>query len=311
MLSRSQTARMPPLAAAVALALAMIATLPGCAAFMTPSHSMHLLGRTQPGSFCKTPSVISSMRRVKREPAVTALKMELLGKRFWLWNASEWAFDKFVALTQVVVFTLYGVIARLFESPYDEARLKAIRRRIAELRASREAQEPRNALDMMDVVWEVGAADEKDKRAMDLSESPSASRKSASGSTTLNSRGLSEDGNIEAPELNSRVAFGFALVSLPILAQLVSALSEDVYLKASANASIWIVGLVVFVDWAAGSPSGVATTVKRMLPVQVRRAFNFLNPRSVYFTEEGDRGRRQGGEGVVPRPVTTDSNGLW
>jgi len=44
---------MPLLAAAVALALAMIATLPGCAAFMTPSHSMHLLGRTQPGSFCK------------------------------------------------------------------------------------------------------------------------------------------------------------------------------------------------------------------------------------------------------------------
>jgi hypothetical protein len=30
-----------------------------------------------------------------------------------------------------------------------------------QLRASREAQEPRNALDMMDVVWEVGAADEK------------------------------------------------------------------------------------------------------------------------------------------------------
>lgn len=49
----------------------------------------------------QTPSVISNMRRVKREPAVTALKMELLGKRFWLWNASEWAFDKFVALTQV------------------------------------------------------------------------------------------------------------------------------------------------------------------------------------------------------------------
>jgi len=45
-----------------------------------------------------------------------------------------------------------------------------------QLRASREAQEPRNALDMMDVVWEVGAADEKDKRAMDLSESPSAVR---------------------------------------------------------------------------------------------------------------------------------------
>jgi len=46
------------------------------------------------------------------------------------------------------------------------------------------------------------------------------------------------------------------------------------------------------VDWAAGSPAGVATTVKRMLPVQVRKSVNFLNPRSVYFTEEGDRGRR-------------------
>ena len=60
----------------------------------------------------------------------------------------------------MVVFTLYGIIQRLFESPYDEQRLKAIRRRIAELRASREEQEPRNAVDMMDVVWEVGAAGE-------------------------------------------------------------------------------------------------------------------------------------------------------
>jgi hypothetical protein len=36
---------------------------------------------------------------------------------------------------QVVIFTLYGFIARLLESPYDESRLKAIRRRIAEVRA--------------------------------------------------------------------------------------------------------------------------------------------------------------------------------
>ena len=61
-------------------------------------------------------------------------------------------------LKQVVVFTLYGLVQRLFESPYDEDRLKAIRRRIAELRASREEQAPTNAVDMMDVVWEVGAA---------------------------------------------------------------------------------------------------------------------------------------------------------
>lgn len=277
---------MPLLAAA---ALAAIA-LPGGAAFMTPSHSMQLRGAcTQPGAFCKAPPVISSMKRVRKAPAVAALKMELIGKRFWLWNASEWMFDKFVALTQVVVFTLYGVIARLFESPYDEARLKAIRRRIAELRASREAQEPRNALDMMDVVWEVGAADGKDKSAKDsdLDSSAMGRKSQRTGSTNGGaSRGLSDEGNINAPELNSRIAFGFSLVSFPILMQIASILSVDPYIKASADASIWLVLLVVFVDWAAGSPAGVATTVKRMLPVQVRKSVNFLNPRTTKEFEQ-------------------------
>ena len=74
--------------------------------------------------------------------------------------ARQSCLDRGVIAWQVVVFTLYGIIQRLFESPYDEQRLKAIRRRIAELRASREEQEPRNAVDMMDVVWEVGAAGE-------------------------------------------------------------------------------------------------------------------------------------------------------
>jgi len=140
-----------------AAALAALAALPEAAAFTAPTHSLAL--KTSAGAFCARSQPVSGMgRRAERRQSATALKMELLGKRYWMWNASEWMFDKFVALTQVVVFTLYGVITRLFESPYDEARLKAIRRRIAELRASREMSEPRNALDMMDVVWEVGAA---------------------------------------------------------------------------------------------------------------------------------------------------------
>jgi hypothetical protein len=142
-----------------AAAFAALVALPESAAFTAPAHSLAL--KTSQGAFCARSQPIGGMgvsRRAERRESVTALKMELLGKRYWMWNASEWMFDKFVALTQTVVFTLYGIITRLFESPYDEARLKAIRRRIAELRASREMSEPRNALDMMDVVWEVGAA---------------------------------------------------------------------------------------------------------------------------------------------------------
>ena len=67
----------------------------------------------------------------------------------------------------------------------------------------------------------------------------------------------------------------------------------------------------MFVDWAAGSPAGVATNVKKNLPVPVRRAFNAINPRTPFFTEEADAGRRGGGEGLLTRPPNTESNGLW
>lgn len=290
------------LAAAAAVALA---ALSGSEAFSAPMSSHGLQLATGSGAFCKPGQPLTYMKRA-RSAAVGDMKMELLGKRYWLWNVSEWALDKFIALTQVVVFTLYGIIQRLFESPYDEQRLKAIRRRIAELRASREEQEPRNAVDMMDVVWEVGAADEKVASPMAAQTETKSQRIGSTGRS-----GPDSDGNIEAPTLDSRQAFGFTLVSVPLFLQAVSAIGDDVYLRACANASIWFVFLVVFVDWAAGSPGGIATQVKRVMPVEARKAINAVTPRSVYFTEEADRGRRGGAEGQLSRPPHTWRNGLW
>ncbi len=40
-------------------------------------------------------------------------------------------------------------------------------------------------------------------------------------------------------------------------------------------------GQAVFVDWAAGSPAGVATNVKKALPVQLRKTLNIINSKSV------------------------------
>lgn len=292
-------------------ALAALAAIPEAAAFTAPAHSLAL--KTSAGAFIARSQPVSGLgRRAERRQSATALKMELLGKRYWMWNASEWMFDKFVALTQVVVFTLYGVITRLFESPYDEARLKAIRRRIAELRASREMSEPRNALDMMDVVWEVGAADEKlgasTATAGSDENKPLASESSRIGST---GRTLTPDGAVDAPTMDGRMAFSFALVSLPVLLEFLSYVSDDLYLRALGSASVWFVGLCVFVDWAAGSPGGVATQVKRVMPVTVRKTLNAFNPRTPYFTEEAEAGRRGGGEGLLTRPPNTESNGLW
>lgn len=293
-----------------AAALAALAALPEAAAFTAPTHSLAL--KTSAGAFCARSQPVSGMgRRAERRQSATALKMELLGKRYWMWNASEWMFDKFVALTQVVVFTLYGVITRLFESPYDEARLKAIRRRIAELRASREMSEPRNALDMMDVVWEVGAADEK--VGAPASGSSDDNKPMASDSNRIGSTGrtLTPDGAVDAPSMDPRMAFSFALVSIPVLLEFISYVSDDLYLRALGSASVWFVGLCVFVDWAAGSPGGVATQVKRVMPVGVRKTLNAFNPRTPYFTEEAESGRRGGDEGLLTRPPNTESNGLW
>ena len=185
------------------------------------------------------------------------------------------------------------------ESPYDEARLKAIRRRIAELRASREAAEPRNALDMMDVVWEVGAADEKVSKP--------ASTDVADKGTSLASSSVPAGGDdlsaVDAGEVNGREAAFFTIVAVPVVLQVLGMMEHDnpavPYFIAAANASVWFAALCIFVDWAAGSPSGIATQVKRWLPVSLRRALSPINPKSIFFTEEADQGRRGYYEGLV------------
>jgi len=299
--------------ATAAAAVLAIAALPGGTAFMQPVSSHGLRLNLASGAFCKGVSQpVSAMRRRSvRSNALASLSMELVGKRYWLWNTSEWLYDRLVALTQVVVFTLYGVLSRLFESPYDEARLKAIRRRIAELRASREAAEPRNALDMMDVVWEVSAADEK--------VSEPASTDAADKGTSLASSSVPAGGDdlsaVDAGEVNGREAAFFTIVAVPVVLQVLGMMEHDnpavPYFIAAANASVWFAALCIFVDWAAGSPSGIATQVKRWLPVSLRRALSPINPKSIFFTEEADQGRRGYYEGLLPRPPNTDNNGLW
>jgi len=80
---------------------ASLAALPGSAAFSSslPSHMLQL--RT--GAFCKGPPPLNFLKRRVNTEGVAGFKMELLGKRYWMWNVSEWAFDKFIALTQVPV----------------------------------------------------------------------------------------------------------------------------------------------------------------------------------------------------------------
>ncbi len=48
-----------------------------------------------------------------------------------------------------------------------------------------------------------------------------------------------------------------------------------------------------------------------MMPVSLRKSLNAFNPRTPYFTEEAEAGRRGGGEGLLTRPPNTESNGLW
>ena len=81
--------------------LATMAALPGSAAFSSslPSHMLQL--RT--GAFCKGPPPLNFLKRRVNTEGVAGFKMELLGKRYWMWNVSEWAFDKFIALTQVPI----------------------------------------------------------------------------------------------------------------------------------------------------------------------------------------------------------------
>lgn len=85
------------LAAAAAVALA---ALPSSEAFSAPMSLHGLQLATGSGAFCKPGQPLTYMKRA-RSAAVGDMKMELLGKRYWLWNVSEWALDKFIALTQV------------------------------------------------------------------------------------------------------------------------------------------------------------------------------------------------------------------
>ena len=215
----------------VVVVLVGMSALPGCTAFSKTLTSQGLTLRT-PGAFCsKGPEPRTySKRRVSRE-GIAGLKMELLGKRYWMWNASEWLFDKFVELVQLVSLLLYRFISPFFESgPYDPARLKPIHRRLAEIRAKTTGQKG-GELDMMDVVWEVGAADEK------FISPDSQDTFADSHDTTL------------VQKKSSRYVFNFSILAIPALIQAVSFVSGDMYLKAVGSASVWLVVLAVFVDW--------------------------------------------------------------
>lgn len=268
---------------------------------------------------------VAGMMQRKQKAAIMGLKMELVGKRYWLWNLSEWCFDRIIALAQMVTFTAYGVLARLFESPYDESRLRAIRRRISEmkatteLRATKEAAEPKNALDMMDVVWEVGAADEKVKepgseaeKSEDEEASASAASAASKPSESTAATQPSMSSAMEYKEMSSRDALIFSLFSVPAILQGIGLVYDEPYYGAVANASIWFVFCIIFVDWAAGSPAGVATQVKKIMPVGLRSALAPLNPKGIFFTLEADKGRRAGFySGQLARPSLTENNGLW
>ena len=216
----------------VVVALVGMSALPGCTAFLPFFQSQGLTLSRTPGAFCsKCPEPCTYLkRRVSRE-GIAGFKMELLGKRYWMWNASEWLFDKFVELVQMVSLLLYRFISPFFESgPYDPARLKPIHRRLAEIRAKTTGQKG-GELDMMDVVWEVGAADEKfispdsQDTFADSQDTPLVQKKS------------------------SRYVFNFSILAIPAFIQAVSFINGDMYLKAVGSASVWLVVLAVFVDW--------------------------------------------------------------
>jgi hypothetical protein len=193
--------------------------------------SQRLTLRT-PGAFCsKGPEPRTYSKRRVSSDGIAGFKMELLGKRYWMWNASEWLFDKFVELVQLVSLLLYRFISPFFESgPYDPARLKPIHRRLAEVRAKTTGQKG-GELDMIDVVWEVGAADEK------FISADSQDTFADSQDTTL------------VQKKSSRYVFNFSILAIPAFIQAVSFVSGDMYLKAVGSASVWLVVLAVFVDW--------------------------------------------------------------
>ena len=93
-------------AAAAAATMAAFTAVPGSEAFSAPVSVRGLRLATDSGAFCKAGQPLTYMKRA-RHAAVGDMKMELLGKRYWLWNVSEWALDKFIALTQVTGTVLY------------------------------------------------------------------------------------------------------------------------------------------------------------------------------------------------------------
>ena len=97
--------------ASAAAALAALAAVPGSEAFAAPISSQGLQLATASGAFCKAGRPLSIIKRARTSAAVGGMTMELLGKRYWLWNVSEWALDKFIALTQVSATLCRGTAA--------------------------------------------------------------------------------------------------------------------------------------------------------------------------------------------------------
>ena len=91
---------MRPSFGALATLLAM-AALPTSTGFMAPPSASSLQLQVANGAFCKASMPVAGMMQRKQKAAIMGLKMELVGKRYWLWNLSEWCFDRIIALAQV------------------------------------------------------------------------------------------------------------------------------------------------------------------------------------------------------------------
>lgn len=265
-------------AAAFAACLAIIASPAHAFMGSTLPSSMHL---KSPASFTagmnKLP-VTSNMVRSSRA-AQSAITMELVGKRYFLWKIAEKTFDQGLWCARMIAVMFASLVEKLFERTVTNVRLKAlkndlqgIRSTMSTLPAVSSPAEKKTRKKMADLE-NIKTVQELNKMQHPAGEERIHMAKKADPQDSGGSQ-LSKTTPIDAPTLNPESTFSFLMITVPLTGLLVNLVSQDKFVDSLSISAATACFLILMVDLAADTPSTVFTAnLRKQIPRSVKKLF--------------------------------------
>mmetsp|Transcript_44306 Transcript_44306/g.139801 ORF Transcript_44306/g.139801 Transcript_44306/m.139801 type:complete len:261 (+) Transcript_44306:261-1043(+) len=214
---------------------------------ISPLGYMQINRLQSPQSFAHKPALLWTKKRTRTNGL--QLRMEHIGRRYFLWRFAEWAFEKVMVFAQISITLVYNFIKRFQNSAQIDRRMYDLR---------------------YPTYKSVKAASGTDKAHL-------ASRAESSPQMTPKASAPSLAG-VEHSTNQGKTILSFVLLIFPIVTMFASMLVEERNIHVYAQSISWLCLCLLFVDFASGSSSGLTIFVRKRLPMSVRRLLAFPRP---------------------------------